>query len=428
MNKFTRALALILSLCTLSVLPAAAAGADDDGAMRGVWVSSVYNLDYPSVQTTDAAALRREADDILDNCAQWGINTVFLQVRPTSDALYDSDIFPWSRYLTGSQGTAPEDGLDPLEYWIDEAHDRGIELHAWINPYRITRAGATDWDDVSPDNPAAEHPEWVIEYGGNYYYDPGLPAVREMVIEGAVEIARNYDVDGIHLDDYFYPGTDFNDDATYARYGGGLSLADWRRDNVNQLVEGLHDALAKYDVTFGISPSGIWANQSTDPRGSATAGSEHYVKSYADSLCWIENGWIDYIVPQIYWEIGHQLADFATLADWWQNAVKGSDVKLYIGMPAYRCTDATSGVWTTSDPLFQNLDYLAQNNLSEGYVYFRYGSLRDVPGLSSRLTAWYGTDHPAVVPPHGDGDAAGASGLTRTFGDIFNKLLLSMIR
>ena len=428
MNKFTRALALILSLCTLSVLPAAAAGADDDGAMRGVWVSSVYNLDYPSVQTTDAAALRREADAILDDCARWGINTVFLQVRPTSDALYDSDIFPWSRYLTGSQGTAPANNFDPLDYWIDGAHDRGIELHAWINPYRITRAGATDWDDVSPDNPAAEHPEWVIEYGGNYYYDPGLPAVREMVIEGAVEIARNYDVDGIHLDDYFYPGTDFNDDATYARYGGGLSLADWRRDNVNQLVEGLHDELAKYDVTFGISPSGIWANQSTDPRGSATAGSEHYVKSYADSLCWIENGWIDYIVPQIYWEIGHSLADFATLADWWQNAVNGSDVTLYIGMPAYRCTDATSGVWTTSDPLFQNLDYLAQHDLSEGCVYFRYGSLRDVPGLSSRLTAWYGADHSTVIPPHGDGEIADGSSLTRSFGDIFNKLLLSMIR
>lgn len=428
MKKTVRALALILVLSLLAVLPASAVRVDDDSALRGVWVSSVYNLDYPSAQTTSAAALRAEADAILDNCAAWGLNAVFLQVRPTSDALYESDLFPWSRYLTGSQGVAPSDGFDPLEYWVEEAHARGIELHAWINPYRITRAGAADWDDIDPSNPAALHPEWVIQYGENYYYDPGLPAVRQLVIDGAVEIARNYDVDGIHLDDYFYPGTDFADDATYARYGAGMSLADWRRDNVNQLIESLHDALARYDVAFGVSPSGIWANQSTDPRGSATNGSQHYVQSYADSLCWIENEWIDYIIPQIYWEVGHPLADFATLADWWQDAVRGTSVNLYIGMAAYRCGDAASGVWTTSDPLFEDLDYLAQNGCAEGCVYFRYGSLRDVAGLSERLMDWYGAEHPAVIPPHGEGETGTGSALTQTFGDVFSALLLSVIR
>lgn len=428
MNKLKRTLALILSASVLSITPAAAAGVDATDAIRGVWVSSVYNLDYPSAQTADADTLKAEADAILDNCEDWGLNAVFLQVRPTSDALYDSDIFPWSRWLTGSQGDAPEKKFDPLEYWIEEAHARGIELHAWINPYRITRAGETDWNDIDPDNPAAEHPEWVVKYEGNYYYDPGLPAVRELVIDGAVEIAENYAVDGIHLDDYFYPGSDFNDDATYARYGNGMDLADWRRENVNLLVKGLHDALEDYDLDFGISPSGIWANQATDPRGSATGGSEHYVKSYADSLKWIEEEWIDYIIPQIYWEIGHQLADFATLADWWQEAVGDSDVALYIGMAAYRCTDATSGPWMTCDPLFEDLDYLAHNDIADGCVYFRYGSLRDVDGLSDQLVDWYASDHTVVIPPHGDTQPAAGSSLLQQFGDVFNALLRTLIR
>ena len=428
MNKLKRTLALILSAAMLTAIPAAALEMDDEDAMRGVWVSSVYNLDYPSTQTTDAAALKAEADAILDDCEDWGLNAVFLQVRPTSDALYDSDIFPWSRWLTGSQGEKPEKKFDPLAYWIEEAHDRGIELHAWINPYRITRAGATDWDNIDPESPAALHPEWVVAHEGNYYYDPGLPAVRELVIDGAVEIAKNYDVDGIHLDDYFYPGSDFNDDETYARYGDGEDLSDWRRGNVDLLVEGLHDALKKYDLEFGISPSGIWANQATDPRGSATGGSEHYVKSYADSLKWIREGWIDYIIPQIYWEIGHPLADFATLADWWEDAVEDTGVKLYIGMAAYRCTDASSGPWVTSDPLFEDLDYLAQNDIAEGCVYFRYGSLRDVDGLSDRLVDWYASDHTLEIPPHGDGEPIAGSSLLQRFGGAFNTLLRSLIR
>lgn len=428
MNKLKRTLALILSATLLAAAPASAAAVDDADAMRGVWVSSVYNLDYPSAQTTDANALKAEADAILDDCKEWGMNAVFLQVRPTSDALYDSDIFPWSRWLTGSQGEKPEKKFDPLKYWVEQAHKRGMELHAWINPYRITRAGAADWENISPDNPAAENPEWVIEHEGNYYYDPGLPAVRELVIDGAVEIAKNYDVDGIHLDDYFYPGSDFADDETYARYGDGETLSDWRRENVNLLVEGLYQALKKYDLEFGISPSGIWANQATDPRGSATGGSEHYVKNYADSLEWIEEGWIDYIIPQIYWEIGHQLADFATLADWWQDVTEDTDVKLYIGMAAYRCEESSSGPWMTSDPLFEDLDYLAYNDIAEGCVFFRYGSLRDVRGLSDRLTDWYTSDHTLIIPPHGDAEPAAGSSLFRQFSGIFNSLLRSLIR
>ena len=321
MKRISRLLALILVCALTLTVPAFAAGtpaASDE--MRGVWVSTVYNLDYPSQATTDPAALRAEADAILDNCVQWGLNAVFLQVRPSADSLYPSEVFPWSKYLTGTAGTAPADGFDPLAYWVEAAHARGLELHAWINPYRITRGGDTEWDQLPSSHPAKMNPDWVVKYSdGNYYFNPGLQQVRDLVTRGAVEIAQNYDVDGLHMDDYFYPGSDFADSATYQQYGGSFSnIGDWRRDNVNQLVAQLDTALhnVRPDIQFGISPSGIWANKSTDSRGSDTNGYEHYASSYADSLYWIDNGLVDYIIPQIYWEIGHKSADFATLADW----------------------------------------------------------------------------------------------------------------
>lgn len=428
MRRLYRAAALVLACALLMTSLACAAGtpkASDE--MRGVWVSSVYNLDYPAKATTSPQTLRAEADAILDNCAKWGLNAVFLQVRPSSDALYDSDLFPWSKYLTGTQGTAPADGFDPLAYWVEGAHKRGLELHAWINPYRITKGKLTEWESLSADNPAKQHPEWVVQYtDGNYYYNPGLPTVRDLVTQGAVEIAKNYDIDGLHMDDYFYPGTDFDDADAYARYGAGFSsLAAWRRDNVNQLIRQLDTQLhaVKPDIAFGVSPSGIWANQSTDPRGSATNGAEHYVTSYADSLYWIENGLIDYIIPQIYWEIGHKLADFATLASWWDDAVKGSDVDLYIGMGAYRCADNPTGVWTTTDPLFASLDYLTGCANVKGSVFFRYGSIPAVSGLANRLTNWYASGNSVGSQP-----AELSEPESQRFSDVLSLFLISLIR
>lgn len=419
------ALTLVCAFC----FPAAAGAAHTPSAkeeMRGVWVSSVYNLDYPVKPTTNADTLRAEADRILDNCVKWGLNAVFLQVRPSSDALYKSDVFPWSKYLTGKQGMAPEDGFDPLAYWVKAAHKRGLELHAWINPYRITKGKQAEWDSLVGSHPAKQHPEWAIQYTDqNYYFDPGLPEVRELVVRGAVEIAEKYEIDGLHMDDYFYPGKDFPDAKTYAAYGGGFSnLADWRRDNVNQLVRTLDDALhdVRRDIAFGISPSGIWANKSTDPRGSNTSGNEHYSANYADSLYWIENGLVDYIIPQIYWEIGHKQADFATLADWWNQAVQGAkDVKLYIGMGAYRCADNPTGVWKTTDPLFASMDYLKNKHNVSGNVFFRYGSIPAVSGMADRLTAWYASDT-------GTSDKAAAPADEQGFSDILAQFLLSMIQ
>lgn len=435
MKRSFRLLALVLACVLTLVTPAFAAGTPSaSGEMRGVWVSSVYNLDYPSSPTTDPNKLKAEADEILDNCVKWGLNAVFLQVRPSGDALYKSDLFPWSKYLTGSVGTAPQDGFDPLEYWVEAAHKRGLELHAWINPYRITRSKDTEWNSLPSTHPAKMNPDWVVKYSdGNYYFNPGIPEVRDLVTRGAVEIVQNYDVDGLHMDDYFYPGTDFNDAATYQKYGSSFSnIADFRRDSVNQLVAQLDTAVHNIDpdIQFGISPSGIWANKSTDPRGSNTNGSEHYVSSYADSLYWIENGLVDYIIPQIYWEIGHKLADFATLADWWNDAVAGSDVHLYIGMGAYRCADNPTGVWTTTDPLFDSLAYLENKDNVGGCVFFRYGSIPAVSGMADRLTSWYSTVHNENTAPNpsNPGGSSSSSLNGGDFGSILSQFLLSMIQ
>lgn len=435
MKRSFRLLALVLACVLTLVTPAFAAGTPSASEeMRGVWVSSVYNLDYPSSPTTDPDKLKAEADEILDNCVKWGLNAVFLQVRPSGDALYKSDLFPWSKYLTGSVGTAPQDGFDPLEYWVEAAHKRGLELHAWINPYRITRSKDTEWNSLPSTHPAKMNPDWVVKYSdGNYYFNPGIPEVRDLVTRGAVEIVQNYDVDGLHMDDYFYPGTDFNDAATYQKYGSSFSnIADFRRDSVNQLVAQLDTAVHNIDpdIQFGISPSGIWANKSTDPRGSDTNGSEHYVSSYADSLYWIENGLVDYIIPQIYWEIGHKLADFATLADWWNDAVAGSDVHLYIGMGAYRCADNPTGVWTTTDPLFDSLAYLENKDNVGGCVFFRYGSIPAVSGMADRLTSWYSTVHNENTAPNpsNPGGSSSSSLHGGDFGSILSQFLLSMIQ
>lgn len=432
MKRSFRLLALVL-VCVLTLItPAFAATPSASEEMRGVWVSSVYNLDYPSSPTTDPDKLKAEADEILDNCVKWGLNAVFLQVRPSGDALYKSDLFPWSKYLTGSVGTAPQDGFDPLEYWVEAAHERGLELHAWINPYRITRGGDTEWNSLPSTHPAKMNPDWVVKYSdGNYYFNPGLPEVRDLVTRGAAEIVQNYDVDGLHMDDYFYPGTDFGDAAAYQKYGSGFSdIADFRRDSVNQLVAQLDTAVHNLDpdIQFGISPSGIWANKSTDPRGSNTNGSEHYVSSYADSLYWIENGLVDYIIPQIYWEIGHKLADFATLADWWNDAVAGSDVHLYIGMGAYRCADNPTGVWTTTDPLFDSLAYLENKNNVGGCVFFRYGSIPAVSGMADRLTSWYGSVHNENTTPAPSNPGTSNSLNGGDFGSILSQFLLAMIQ
>lgn len=364
---------------------------EDD--VRGVWVASVYNIDFPTKQGMTADELQSEADAMLDNIAAMGLNTVFLQVRPSADALYQSDIFPWSRYVSGTSGTAPDGGFDPLSYWIEGAHRRGLELHAWLNPYRITRDGKDELDALPENSPAKQHPEWLIEHEGNYYFDPGLPGVQQLVVDGAAEIVRKYAVDGIHLDDYFYPSTDFNDESSFLRYGDDFdNIDDWRRDNVNTLIAKLNKTLHDIDpdLAFGVSPAGIWDNKRDNARGSDTNGRSSYREIYCDSLEWIHDGTVDYICPQLYWEIGFEAADFAVLTEWWQNAVATSDVALYIGIGAYRAAEAEQGeLWYGTAELERQLALMDKEVDIQGEVFFSYSSLMDIPNGAAMLTNHY---------------------------------------
>lgn len=308
-----------------------------DKEMRAAWISTVYNMDWPKTKN-NISKQKQEYIEMLDKLKNIGINTVVFQVRPKSDALYNSSINPWSDVLTGTQGKNP--GYDPLAFAIEEAHKRGMELHAWFNPYRVTTSG-TDINKLASNNQARLHQDWLLEYnsGSNkaLMYNPGLPEVRKHIVDTVSEVVRNYNVDGIHFDDYFYrDGMD--DDDTYKKYGNGLNKGDWRRENVNTLLREVKSAIKsiKPNVEFGVSPSGIWRNKSSDPTGSDTRGFEHYSKSYADSRTWIREGLIDYIVPQIYWTIGYSAADYSKLVSWWSNEVKGYNVDLYIGQGVYR--------------------------------------------------------------------------------------------
>ena len=386
---------LCLLLASLVALPVFAAQDDAAGTeetsdyFSAVWVSTIYNLDYPAAPTTDADALRQQADAIIADVREMGLTAIFLQVRPSADSLFPSDYFPWSRHLTGTQGTAPSDGFDPLAYWVEQAHANGIELHAWVNPYRVTRSGASELATLSASHPAKQHPEYIVEYEGNYYFDPGLPQVQQLVIDSVMEIVEKYDVDGIHFDDYFYPGQEFADDASYAQYGSG-DRGDWRRENVNTLVRQLDEAIhaAKPDVSFGISPFGVWANSSSLPEGSDTRATQSYFDHYADTRKWVQEGWVDYICPQLYWEIGHSLADYETLANWWSGVCEGTGVKLYVGLPSYRSAEATSpsDVWYGTAALEAQLALNDTLPVITGEVYFRYGLIDDVDGLAELIT------------------------------------------
>lgn len=349
--------------------------------MKGVWIATVCNLDFPTVQTTDAGFLAAEIDTQIANCKKLGFNTIFLQVRPSSDAIYPSALFPWSAYVTGQQGTAPQSGFDPLAYWIDRAHENKMELHAWLNPYRITKYGEKEFLSLAPSNPARQHPEWVRLYSdNNYYFDPGIPQVRELIKQGVAELLEHYELDGIHMDDYFYPGKNFDDAQTFALYNGGFaSIEDWRRNNVDILVQELGVLIHSYgtDIQFGISPAGVWENSSANPLGSNTQGGHpSYSKLYADTRKWALEEWIDYIVPQLYWQIGHPKADYATLAQWWAQTLKDSNTRLYIGMGDYLSIGTGSqSVWAGGAEIGRQLSYNDGLEKIEGEVHFRYGTI-----------------------------------------------------
>lgn len=359
------------------------------GELRGVWVATVANIDYPTNATTNPEELKSNMITILDNAKAMGFNAIFLQVRPTGDALYQSDIFPWSRYLTGTQGVAPDNGFDPLAFAVEEAHNRGLELHAWINPYRITSTSA-DNSRLAANNPAVTHPGWVVYHDDKMYYNPGIPDVIDMIIAGAVEIVNKYDVDGIHMDDYFYPSTDFDDDSAYAQYAAQYpNKADWRRSMVDTLVRCMHKAIEDADPTveFGVSPAGIWANSDT-PGGSATRGNSTYHNGYADTKGWVEKGYLDYIMPQLYWNIGYDVADYSVLSQWWANVCAGTGVRLYIGEGAYRTTSGGNSAWAGQNgvnELRTHVQMIRENPNISGYCMYTYNSFLNNSSIYSLM-------------------------------------------
>lgn len=398
-ESLKRAWPLFLLLCLLCA-PGCRAAEDE---MRGVWISSVLNLDYPSAPGLAQKQLAGEIDSILDTMEAAGLNAAFFQVRPCADSLYPSKIFPYSAYLTGEQGRSPDGRFDPLAYLVEQAHARGIQVHAWLNPYRVTQnspgsleAGLqqlADW------HPARQDPSLVRLWGGNLYFDPGLPAVRDLVVAGAREIAENYQVDGIHLDDYFYPGKDFDDSATYAQYGGGLPLDDFRRQSVNQLIEALSQAVheTRPQVQFGVSPFGIWANAASLEGGSDTSGAQSYFDMYADTRLWVRQGWLDYIAPQLYWYSGQPDADFTKLLAWWCGTVSGTNCRLIPGLAAYKAMDAdTASPWCGTREIESQLAQLAAEPADGGCIFFRYGTLRDTPALLQAVSAAPGGAAPSA--------------------------------
>ncbi|MFB7978349.1 glycoside hydrolase family 10 protein [Streptomyces vinaceus] len=369
---------------------------------RAMWIASVENVDWPSESGLDAADQRAELVRLLDTAVARRLNAVILQVRPAADAMWPGAREPWSQWLTGEQGEDP--GWDPLGTAVAEAHARGLELHAWFNPYRV--ANHTDPDRLAEDHPARRNPDWTVAYNKKLYYNPGLPEVRAFVQEAMLDAVSRYEVDGVHWDDYFYPypveGEAFDDDDAYERHGGGFaSRADWRRANTDALVREMSERVraVRPAARFGISPFAVWRNSDRDPLGSPTqAGVETYDDLYADTRKWVREGWIDYIVPQVYWQIGHPTADYAKLVPWWAKTVAGTDVALYVGEALYRCDrNSATAAWRDPKELSKHLTFAREYPEVRGHVYFSAKQVvADPNGAMARVVA----DHyPTAVPP-----------------------------
>ncbi len=379
-------LAIMLIVLAVPTTKVQASTYEDD--LRGVWISTVFNIDYPSTKNS-MRSQKQEFIDKLDKLQAIGINSVFVQVRPKADALYTSLINPWSDVLTGVQGKSP--GYDPLAFMVEEAHKRNMEIHAWLNPYRVTTSG-TNTSVLSETSPARLHPDWVFSYNNALYYNPKKEGVKQHIVDTVKEIITYYDVDGIHFDDYFYP-SNYPLPPGQGRDG---EEANNRRASVNDMVKRVGETIREYnktsgkDIQFGISPAGIWKNSKSDPTGSKTNGGEAYYSIYCDARTWIQNGYVDYIMPQIYWKIGHDKADYETLVKWWSNEVKGTNVKLYIGQGIY------------SDPVAPQIGkQLAINDkYSEvsGSVYFSCKDLLgNKSGCADQIKTYY-TNKGAAVP------------------------------
>jgi uncharacterized lipoprotein YddW (UPF0748 family) len=370
---------------------------------RAVWIASVANIDWPSQKGLPVARQQQEFLQILDHHQRTGINAVIVQVRPATDAFYYSAKELWSEWLTGKQGTMPAPYYDPLQFMVEQAHLRGMEFHAWLNPYRAMFDA--DSGQVHPDHITNRQPDWFVKYGKNKVFNPGIPEVRSYITEIVTDIVRRYDVDAIHFDDYFYPyqikDVKFEDEAAYKQHGVAFAkLDDWRRDNVNRLIEGLATGIrqTKPYVKFGISPFGVWRNQSADPSGSATQGGQTcYDHLYADVRLWLQKGWIDYIAPQVYFSTNFDKIPYKVLVEWWTKNNFGKH--LYIGQGTYKINPKGADPhWADPTQMPKQLRLNRQWANIHGSIYFSSKSLtKNLGGFRDSLVQDFHRS-PALVP------------------------------
>lgn len=385
MKDITRTFCLFFLLLFVSTLVAQRpvpllSGPQPPREHRGVWMATVLNIDYPSRQTAAAASLRAEFDSQLYRLRQLGINTIYLQVRPAADAIYPSALAPWSVWLTGQQGKAPDSQFDPLAHAISAAHAQGVEVHAWVNPYRVSMH--TDTSLLATEHLYHQHPEWVYAYNNRMYLDPGMPEVRQHLGTVIDELIQQYDLDGIHFDDYFYPypapGMAIPDSLTFRRYGQGRTLADWRRENVNHFIRETHQKIkaAKPWIQFSVSPYGVWRNRTQDPlRGSDTYASvSSYDDLYGDALAWAEAGIVDYLIPQLYWSQQFAPANHRTLLDWWVKHTP-RQTPLLIGHAAYKVQQDPDTAWHQPGELREQITLTRRRGQVQGSVFFSARSL-----------------------------------------------------
>jgi len=371
--------------------------------MRAVWITTVGNIDWPSRKNLDAETQQKEYIEILEKLKKHNFNAVLTQIRPSADALYESSYELWSEVLQGKQGSPPNPYYDPTAWMIQQCHQRGMEFHAWVNPFRAV--SSITFSNIHQDHITKKEPTWFFKYGDRVYFNPGIPEVRTYLVKIALEIARKYDIDGLHFDDYFYPykinGQDINDDDTFDKFGKDFTnIEDWRRNNIDLFIQAISDSLKviKPKVKFGISPVGGWRNKSQDPRGSDTrVGQPAYDHLYADTRKWLEKGWIDYLTPQIYWSTQSKYAPYEVLISWWNENNFGRHI--YGGHGAFKIgmLDEES-TWQESSEIFKQIMLNRKYKNIQGSMFFSAKSLTKNPLkiLDTLQSKYY--KYPALLP------------------------------
>ena len=356
---------------------------------RGVWIATVANIDWPKNKGDNVEKQKADFLNLLDYYEGRNFNSMIVQVRTAGDAFYASELSPWSRFLTVTEGEHKAGFENVLQWMIDQTHARGMHFHAWLNPYRATFD--LDTTILAKQHDFYQHRDWMVKYGKKYYYNPGIPTVWEHQSKVVEEVVQNYDIDGIHFDDYFYPykvsGETFHDSLTFAQNGlPQQTLEDWRRSNVDSLIKNVHRTIKSLKpwVQFGISPFGVWKNKATDPQGSDTkAGQTTYEDLYADPLLWMRQEWVDYIVPQAYWSMDYPAASHRKITEWWAN--QNTNTKLYMGNGAYKVRNNADKAWDNKQELSKQLELSRSTAKVEGNVFFSAKSLPQHQDVSKKI-------------------------------------------